>query len=159
MSLKGHAQYCQAGEALPPTPSADKPPRMAPGAAPGIGTIPKCPFCTSSRATAIQTPFENGRLREHVQLLVAQRFNFLVQVQLLIRLHFPSAGRVQTCAPPGPAITRHRLDIGTTSPTVMNSLALLTNTADFFLRPSSSITLLKRAGGCPPLRPWPRLSR
>ena len=33
----------------------------------------------------------------------------------------------------------------------MNSLLLLTNTADFFLRLSNSITLLKRAGaGCVP---------
>ena len=43
--------------------------------------------------------------REHMQLLAAQRLNSLAQDQLLIRPHFPPAGHVQACAPPGLAFT------------------------------------------------------
>ena len=82
---------------------------MAPGASLSVGGIPKMARPHLIQSDSDPAPFENGRLREHMRLLVTQRFNFLVQVQLLIRPHFLSAGHVQTCAPPGSAIAqRHQ---------------------------------------------------
>ena len=88
---------------------------MAPGATPGVGAIPKMARPPLIKSDSDPAPFENRRLRQHMQLLVAQRFNSLVQVQLFIRPHPPLAGRVQICAPPGPAITQQRRNSGATA--------------------------------------------